>query len=69
MLGLCWKKNDLIPHHLFSKVDMGIGFDVMQPPNSHAHPTTHFGKEVHQVVPNLDHNNKWTIILIVWWPL
>jgi hypothetical protein len=24
------EKNVLIPHQLFSKVDMGIGFDVMQ---------------------------------------
>jgi len=33
MLSFCWKKNDLIPHQLFSKVDMGIGCDVTQPPN------------------------------------
>jgi hypothetical protein len=55
------KNNDLLPHQLFSKVDMGIGFDVMQHPNSHAHPTTCFGKEVCLVVPSIDHNNKWTI--------
>jgi hypothetical protein len=54
------EKNDLIPHQLFSKVDMGIGFDVMQLLNAHAHPTTCFGKEVRQVLPNIDHN-KWTI--------
>ncbi len=56
------KNNDFLPHQLFSKVDMGIGFDVMQCPNSHAHPTTRFGKEVCWVVPNIDHNNKWTIV-------
>jgi hypothetical protein len=25
---------------------------------SHAHPTSHFGKEVHKVVPSLDHNGQ-----------
>ncbi len=54
------EKNDLIPHQLFSKVDMGIGFDVMQLLNAHAHPTTCFSKEVRQVFPSIDHN-KWTI--------
>ncbi len=55
------EKSDLIPNQLFSKVDMGIGFDVTQPLNSHVHPITRFGEEVHQVVPSIDHNNKWTI--------
>jgi hypothetical protein len=40
---------------------MGILFDVMQHPNSHAHPTIHFGNEVFQVVPSINHNNKWII--------
>jgi hypothetical protein len=55
------KNSDFLPHQLFSKVDMGIGFDVMQNPNSHGHPTIHFGKEVCRVVPSIDNNNKWTI--------
>jgi hypothetical protein len=33
------EKSDLIPTQLFSKVNISIGFDVTQPPNSHAHPT------------------------------
>jgi hypothetical protein len=53
--------SDFLPHQLFSKVDMGIGFYVMQHPISHAHPTTHFGNKVCRVVPSIDHNNKWTI--------
>jgi hypothetical protein len=56
------KHSDFLPYQLFSKVDMDIGFDVMQHPNSHAHPTTHFEKEVCRVFPSIDHNNKWTIV-------
>jgi hypothetical protein len=40
------EKNDLIPCQLFLEVDMGLGFDVMRPLNSHGHLTTRFGKEV-----------------------
>jgi hypothetical protein len=40
------EKNDLIPCQLFSKVDVGLGFDVMRPLNSHGHLTTCFGKKV-----------------------
>jgi hypothetical protein len=55
------EKNDLIPHQLFSKVDMGIGFDVMQLLIAHAHPQLVFGKGVCQVLPSINHN-KWTIV-------
>jgi hypothetical protein len=68
MLGFCWKKIVILPHQLFSKVDMGKGFDVMQCSNSHAHPTTRFGKEVCLVVPNIDTTTNGHS-LVVWWPL
>jgi hypothetical protein len=59
--------NDLIPHQLFSKVDMDIGFDVMQLLNAHAHPTTCFARRYVKFFQTLTTTNGQS--LIIWWPL